>query len=113
MTKLSILVSKIALFLILINEIQAQNKLYQSFNYRNIGPARGGRVTAVAGVETKIGSFYMGATGGGVYKTNDYGITWHNVSDGFFNSVYHVMISVGFSAHVFAWASGPKKFKII
>ena len=68
MTKLSILVSKIALFLILINEIQAQNKLYQSFNYRNIGPARGGRVTAVAGVETKIGSFYMGATGGGVYK---------------------------------------------
>ena len=94
MTKLSILVSKIALFLILINEIQAQNKLYQSFNYRNIGPARGGRVTAVAGVETKIGSFYMGATGGGVYKTNDYGITWNNVSDGFFNSPSIGAISV-------------------
>ena len=36
----------------------------------------------------------MGATGGGVYKTNDYGITWHNVSDGFFNSPSIGAISV-------------------
>ncbi len=58
--------------------------LFSEFSYRNVGPTRGGRVTAVAGVESLRGTFYMGATGGGVWKTEDYGITWKNVSDKYF-----------------------------
>jgi photosystem II stability/assembly factor-like uncharacterized protein len=58
--------------------------LYQDLSYRFIGPTRGGRVTAVAGVESQANVFYMGATGGGVWKTIDYGQSWFNISDGFF-----------------------------
>jgi photosystem II stability/assembly factor-like uncharacterized protein len=50
--------------------------------WRFIGPARGGRVTAVTGVPSEPYTFYLGATGGGVWKTTDAGTTWHNVSDG-------------------------------
>jgi hypothetical protein len=57
-----------------------------ALEYRCVGPTRGGRATAVAGVAQHPGHFYMGATGGGVWKTTDYGATWHNVSDGFFAS---------------------------
>jgi photosystem II stability/assembly factor-like uncharacterized protein len=46
-----------------------------------IGPARGGRVTAVTGVNQEPRTFYMGASGGGVWKTTDAGITWHSISD--------------------------------
>ncbi len=52
--------------------------------FRNIGPFRGGRVAAVTGVPSRPTTFYMGATGGGVWKTTDGGGTWANVSDGFF-----------------------------
>jgi len=58
--------------------------LFDAFNYRNVGPTRGGRVTTVEGVLSQPGTFYMGSTGGGVWKTVDYGINWENVSDGFF-----------------------------
>ncbi len=56
--------------------------LLKGLEYRNIGPFRGGRVTAVAGVPSDILTFYMGSTGGGVWKTTDGGTTWTNVSDG-------------------------------
>ena len=59
---------------------------FESFQYRNVGPARGGRVTAVAGTVAERGTFYLGASGGGVWKTTDYGTTWQNVSDGFFDT---------------------------
>lgn len=52
--------------------------------FRNIGPTRGGRATAVAGIASDPATYYMGATGGGVWKTTDYGNSWQNVSDGFF-----------------------------
>ncbi len=52
--------------------------------YRNVGPTRGGRVTAVAGTVQEPGTFYLGASGGGVWKSTDYGERWFNVSDGFF-----------------------------
>jgi photosystem II stability/assembly factor-like uncharacterized protein len=56
--------------------------MYQDMRWRSIGPARGGRSTAVAGVRTQPGVFYMGASGGGVWKTDNYGITWLPVTDG-------------------------------
>lgn len=58
--------------------------LFQGLKYRNVGPTRGGRVTAVAGIPTKPSTYYMGSTGGGVWKTTDYGQSWKNVSDGYF-----------------------------
>jgi photosystem II stability/assembly factor-like uncharacterized protein len=61
-------------------------KLYSALEWRSIGPYRGGRSAAVTGVPGKPNLFYMGATGGGVWKTNDAGNTWTNISDGFFGS---------------------------
>ena len=52
---------------------------HDALKYRNIGPARGGRVTTVAGSTNEPGVFYMGATGGGVWKTSDYGQKWTNI----------------------------------
>lgn len=58
----------------------------KALQYRNVGPTQGGRATAVAGINSQPSTYYMGATGGGVWKTEDYGITWKNVSDGFFST---------------------------
>jgi photosystem II stability/assembly factor-like uncharacterized protein len=55
---------------------------YQDLRWRSIGPSRGGRSTAAAGVRTQPGVFYMGATGGGVWKTENAGITWAPIADG-------------------------------
>src|SRR5262245_52939620 len=55
---------------------------YQDLRWRTIGPHRGGRSTAAAGVRTQPNVFYFGATGGGVFKTENYGITWIPVTDG-------------------------------
>ncbi|WP_299312884.1 glycosyl hydrolase [uncultured Aquimarina sp.] len=64
---------------------QTYNKeLYNALEYRLVGPFRGGRSAAVTGVPGKPNLFYFGATGGGVWKTNDGGRTWENISDGFF-----------------------------
>jgi len=59
--------------------------LYQALTWRNIGPFRAGRTTAVAGVSADPTTFYIGSSGGGVWKTTDAGLTWRNVSDGFFD----------------------------
>ncbi len=49
--------------------------------FRCIGPYRGGRVTAVAGVRNDPLTYYFGGTGGGVWKTTDAGANWEPVSD--------------------------------
>lgn len=58
--------------------------LYEGLEWREIGPWRGGRVTAVTGVLSDERTYYMGATGGGVWKTSNAGNSWSNVSDGYF-----------------------------
>ena len=58
----------------------------KNLKYRNVGPTRGGRVTTVHGVESQKNVFYMGTTGGGVWKTTDFGNNWFNISDGYFKS---------------------------
>ena len=55
--------------------------LWSGLQYRMAGPERGGRVTAIAGVPSQPSTFYMGSTGGGVWKTTDAGHTWVNISD--------------------------------
>jgi photosystem II stability/assembly factor-like uncharacterized protein len=57
---------------------------FQSLEYRMVGPFRGGRSTAVTGIEEHPTTYFMGTTGGGIWKTDDDGGTWVNVSDGFF-----------------------------
>src|SRR5690242_13024553 len=59
--------------------------LYQALKWRNVGPFRAGRTTAVAGVPGDPTTFYIGSSGGGVWKTTDAGVSWRNVSDGFFD----------------------------
>ena len=65
---------------------QSDSNLFRSLKWRCIGPPRGGRVVAVAGHPTEPAVFYFGACAGGVWKTDDAGTYWENVSDGFFNS---------------------------
>src|SRR6516225_552860 len=71
--------------------------LWSGMRYRLIGPERGGRVTAVTGVPSEPYTFYMGSTGGGVWKTTDAGHTWVNVSDGFFSAASMGAIEVALS----------------
>ena len=62
------------------------DSLTSTLSFRNVGPTRGGRVTAVAGHTAQTAAFYMGSTGGGVWKTQDYGQSWKNTSDGYFET---------------------------
>ncbi|MDZ4812710.1 MAG: glycosyl hydrolase [Pseudomonadota bacterium] len=57
---------------------------YAGMLWREVGPFRGGRAAAITGVATDPSLYYMGATGGGVWKTSDTGLNWKNISDGSF-----------------------------
>ncbi|MGB5173666.1 MAG: glycosyl hydrolase, partial [Thermoanaerobaculia bacterium] len=58
-----------------------EESFLEALEFRNIGPFRGGRVTAVTGLAGDSQTYYMGSTGGGVWKTTDAGTTWSNISD--------------------------------
>ena len=69
-------------------------QLYEGMKWRKVGPFRGGRSAAVTGVPGSPTLFYMGATGGGVWRTKDGGNTWENISDGYFGgSVGSIAVS--------------------
>ena len=64
-------------------ECQPLNETFKDvLDYRFMGPYRGGRATTAIGIPDKPHTFYMGSTGGGVWKTDDAGMTWNNISDG-------------------------------
>ncbi|MGO9897125.1 MAG: WD40/YVTN/BNR-like repeat-containing protein, partial [Bryobacteraceae bacterium] len=60
---------------------QLDEKLLKGIEYRLIGPFRGGRVLAVAGVAGDPQTYYFGAAAGGVWKSVDGGAHWNPVFD--------------------------------
>ena len=74
---------------------QTAEDYFKPLKYRNIGPFRGGRSVSATGVEGDPLTYYMGTTGGGLWKTEDAGQHWKNISDGFFElgSVGAVQVS--------------------
>lgn len=63
---------------------KVDEKLYGALEWRSVGPHRGGRSCAVTGIANNPNTYYMGTTGGGIWKTIDAGSTWQNISDGYF-----------------------------
>ena len=62
------------------------NTIFKPLKWRSIGPFRGGRSVCGTGVVGDPKTYYMGTTGGGLWKTDDMGISWRNISDGFFKT---------------------------
>lgn len=62
---------------------EVNDSLFPGLKWRNIGPFRGGRSVTSTGVVGQPYTYYMGTTGGGIWKTTDDGLTWKNISDGF------------------------------
>lgn len=65
---------------------QTAEEYFKPLKYRNIGPFRGGRSVTASGVVGDPLMYYMGTTGGGLWKTTDAGQRWKNISDGFFET---------------------------
>jgi photosystem II stability/assembly factor-like uncharacterized protein len=66
--------------------LSQQEDLYKDLRFRLVGPFRGGRSIAVAGVPSQPNTYYFGGVGGGVWKTTDGGGTWTPISDGAFKT---------------------------
>ncbi len=62
------------------------NAIFKTIKWRSIGPFRGGRSVASVGVVGDPKTYYMGTTGGGLWKTDDMGLSWRNISDGYFKT---------------------------
>lgn len=82
--------------------------LYEALEYRLVGPFRGGRSAAVTGVPGQPYLFYFGATGGGVWRTQDGGNTWENISDGYFGGSIGA-VTVAPSDHNVIYVGGGEK----
>jgi photosystem II stability/assembly factor-like uncharacterized protein len=59
---------------------------FRGLQWRNVGPWRGGRAVAAAGLPAQPLTYFAGYTGGGLWRTDDAGISWRNISDGFFRT---------------------------
>jgi len=78
---LRILVSFLVAFSTAALWAQVPESTYQGLHWRMIGPFRGGRTRAAAGVPSQPNVFYIGQVNGGVWKSDDYGRTWNPIFD--------------------------------
>ncbi len=78
--------------------------LAAKLRWRPIGPYIGGRVVAVEGVASEPDLFYLGAVGGGVWRSTNYGVSWKNITDGTLG---------GSSSSIGALAVAPSNPKIL
>jgi len=85
--------------------------LLDTCDWRLVGPFRGGRVAAVAGIQGNRDTYYMGATGGGVWKTTDAGASWKNVSDGFFGGSIGAVAVAPSNADIVYVGGGEKTWR--
>jgi photosystem II stability/assembly factor-like uncharacterized protein len=81
-----IIFSFLLLSIITTSFAQSIDSIFNSVKYRNIGPFRGGRSVAASGVIGDPMTYYMGNAGGGLWKTEDGGQLWKNISDGYFKT---------------------------
>ena len=72
---------------------------FTSLSWRNVGPWRGGRSVAAAGLPSNPMTYFAGYTGGGVWRTDDAGLSWRNISDGFYAKWWRINFSVLFALH--------------
>ena len=75
------------------------SELFPGLEFRNIGPFRGGRVTAVAGLRGERLVYFFGATGGGLWTTTDGGATWKPLADAFLKTSSVGAVAVAESDH--------------
>ena len=80
--------------------------LFNALEYRMIGPYRGGRSTAVAGIPDHPHTYFQGTTGGGVWKTTDDGQNWENISDGYFGGSIGAIAVAGSDRNVIYVGTG-------
>lgn len=80
------LLSLLLILATIVTFAQTANDYFQPVKYRNIGPYRGGRSVTATGVVGDPMTYYMGTTGGGLWKTETAGQEWNNISDGYFKT---------------------------
>ena len=80
----------------------------RALEWREVGPYRGGRSAAVAGIPGDRDTYYFGATGGGVWKTDNGGRDWHNVSDGYFGGSIGAVAVSAWDPNVIYVGTGEK-----
>ena len=81
-----IIFSLLLFFIAAVTFAQSIDSIFKAVKYRNIGPFRGGRSVATSGVVGDPMTYYMGNTVGGLWKTQDGGQLWKNISDGYFKT---------------------------
>ncbi len=87
------------------------SELLDTLDWRLVGPFRGGRVAAVCGVPGQRDTYYMGACGGGVWKTTDAGKTWANISDGTFGGSIGAVAVAPSDANIVYVGTGEKTWR--
>lgn len=80
------LITSVVLLFFTASFAQTAEQFFKPLKYRLVGPFRGGRSVTATGVVGDNLTYYMGITGGGLWKTTDAGQHWNNISDGFFKT---------------------------